>query len=89
MTPYIDGFGTNACLLAPAGELRVTNSTVVADNGRPDPIDLAAQEHAVASLRTTRWCTSWPVAIADDLMMKNAGSCSRRGSRLAQGASDL
>jgi transglutaminase-like putative cysteine protease len=74
MTPYIDGFG-NKCVrvLAPAGELRVTGSTVIADSGRPDPIDLAAQEHAVASLPhdtlvyllASRYCET-------DLMMDKA-----------------
>jgi transglutaminase-like putative cysteine protease len=51
ITPYIDGFG-NKCvrLLAPAGELRIAGDSVVADSGRPDPVDLAAQEHAVANL---------------------------------------
>ena len=37
-------------LLAPAGELRIAGDCVVADSGRPDPVDLAAQEHAVANL---------------------------------------
>jgi transglutaminase-like putative cysteine protease len=51
ITPYIDGFG-NKCvrLLAPPGALRVTSNTLVADSGRPDLVDLAAQEHAVANL---------------------------------------
>ena len=37
-------------LLAPPGELRVASDSIVADSGRPDPVDLAAQEHAVANL---------------------------------------
>jgi transglutaminase-like putative cysteine protease len=51
MTPYIDGFG-NKCvrLLAPPGELRFASDAIIADSGRPDPVDLAAQEHAVANL---------------------------------------
>jgi transglutaminase-like putative cysteine protease len=51
ITPYIDGFG-NKCvrLLAPPGELRVANDTVVFDSGKPDLVDLTAQEHAVANL---------------------------------------
>ena len=51
ITPYVDGFG-NKCvrLLAPPGELRVASDTVIADSGKPDLIDLAAQEHAVADL---------------------------------------
>jgi transglutaminase-like putative cysteine protease len=74
ITPYVDGFG-NKCVrvLAPPGDLRVTGSTVIADNGRPDPIDLAAQEHAVASLPhdtlvyllASRYCET-------DLMMNKA-----------------
>jgi transglutaminase-like putative cysteine protease len=51
MTPYVDGFG-NKCvrILAPAGELRVIGDTIVNDSGRPDPVDWAAEEHAVADL---------------------------------------
>ena len=51
ITPYIDGFG-NKCvrLLAPPGELRVASDSIVADSGRPDPVDLGAQETAVANL---------------------------------------
>ncbi len=51
ITPYIDGFG-NKCvrLLAPPGELRVACDTVIVDSGKPDPVDRAAQEHAVANL---------------------------------------
>jgi hypothetical protein len=37
-------------LLAPPGALRVASETAVADSGRPDLVDLAAQEHAVANL---------------------------------------
>jgi transglutaminase-like putative cysteine protease len=51
MTPYVDGFG-NKCvrILALGGELRVTGDTIVNDSGRPDPVDWAAEEHAVADL---------------------------------------
>jgi transglutaminase-like putative cysteine protease len=51
ITPYVDGFG-NKCVrvLAPAGELRVTGDAIVNDSGRPDPVDWAAAEHAVADL---------------------------------------
>jgi transglutaminase-like putative cysteine protease len=51
MTNYIDGFG-NRCtrLLAPAGELRVAADAIVADTGLPDPVDLSAQEYAIADL---------------------------------------
>jgi transglutaminase-like putative cysteine protease len=74
ITPYVDGFG-NKCvrLLAPAGELRIAGDCVVADSGRPDPVDLAAQEHAVANLPhdalvyllASRYCET-------DLMMDKA-----------------
>jgi len=48
---YVDAFG-NKCvrLLAPAGELRIAGDAVVADSGRPDPVDPGAEEHAVADL---------------------------------------
>jgi hypothetical protein len=51
ITPYIDGFG-NKCVrvLAPPGELRIACDTIVADSGRPDRVDLAAEQHAVADL---------------------------------------
>jgi hypothetical protein len=48
---YVDAFG-NKCvrLLAPAGELRIAGDAIVADSGRPDPVDPGAEEHAVADL---------------------------------------
>ncbi len=48
---YIDAFG-NKCvrLLAPAGEIRLFGDAIVADSGRPDPVDPGAEEHAVADL---------------------------------------
>jgi transglutaminase-like putative cysteine protease len=51
ITPYIDGFG-NKCVrvLAPPGELRIACDTIVADSGKPDRVDLAAEQHAVADL---------------------------------------
>jgi transglutaminase-like putative cysteine protease len=51
ITPYVDGFG-NKCVrvLAPPGEFRIMNDTIIADSGNPDRIDVAAEEHAVASL---------------------------------------
>jgi len=75
ISPYLDGFG-NKCvrLLAPPGDLRVANDTVIADGGRPDLVDLAAQEHAVAALPHdtlvyllgSRYCET-------DLLMDNDG----------------
>jgi transglutaminase-like putative cysteine protease len=51
ITTYIDGFG-NKCarLIAPAGEIRIAADAVVFDTGEPDPVELAAQEHAIADL---------------------------------------
>jgi hypothetical protein len=61
-------------LLAPPGDLRVANDTVIADGGKPDLVDLAAQEHAVADLPHdtlvyllgSRYCET-------DLLMDNDG----------------
>ncbi len=51
MTSYRDGFG-NWCtrLLAPAGRLRLSATSLVNDSGEPDPIVLAAQQHPVEDL---------------------------------------
>ena len=51
-TPYVDGFG-NKCLrvLAPPGELRIFSDTIISDSGKPDRIDLGAEEHPVSDLR--------------------------------------
>ncbi len=51
ITTYIDSFG-NKCarLLAPAGEIRIAADAIVSDSGKPDPVDVTAQEHAVADL---------------------------------------
>jgi transglutaminase-like putative cysteine protease len=51
VTSYIDSFG-NRCsrLVAPAGYLRLTSSTLVEDSGLEDPIGLDAPEHPVAEL---------------------------------------
>jgi hypothetical protein len=40
ITAYADGFG-NKCvrLLAPAGEIRIAGDAIVADTGKPDPVD--------------------------------------------------
>ncbi len=48
---YFDSFG-NRCtrLVAPAGRLRLTGSTLVLDSGRPDPVKPSAQEIAVSDL---------------------------------------
>lgn len=51
VTSYLDGFG-NRCtrFLAPAGRLRLTNSTLIKDSGEPDPVNLRAREVPVADL---------------------------------------
>jgi transglutaminase-like putative cysteine protease len=51
VTTYIDGFG-NRCarFVAPAGHLRLTNSTLIRDSGYPDLLNLAAREAAVGDL---------------------------------------
>jgi transglutaminase-like putative cysteine protease len=48
---YFDSFG-NRCtrFLAPAGKLRLFNSTLVRDPGRPDPVKLSASECPVSDL---------------------------------------
>jgi transglutaminase-like putative cysteine protease len=50
-TPYLDGFG-NKCLrvLAPPGELRIFSDSIIADSGKPDRVDLGAEEHPVSDL---------------------------------------
>ncbi len=42
--PYIDTFG-NICsrFLAPAGQLRLSNSTLIEDSGKPDPFEPTAE----------------------------------------------
>ena len=74
ISPYLDGFG-NKCvrLLARPGTLKITGDTVVSDSGRPDPVDPAAEQHAVADLPpetlvyllASRYCDT-------DLMMEKA-----------------
>jgi transglutaminase-like putative cysteine protease len=48
---YVDSYG-NRCVrwLAPAGQLRITNSTLIEDSGAPDETDPEAQEHPVNEL---------------------------------------
>jgi hypothetical protein len=51
ISPYIDGFGNKSVrILAPPGQLRVACDTIVADSGKPDRVDLSAEQHAVADL---------------------------------------
>jgi hypothetical protein len=61
ISPYIDGFG-NKCvrILAPPGQLRVACDTIVADSGKPDRVDLSAEQHAVPG-SYFGWvsCLSW------------------------------
>jgi transglutaminase-like putative cysteine protease len=51
MTSYRDGFG-NWCtrILAPAGRLRLSASSLLNDTGEPDPIARAEYQHAVEDL---------------------------------------
>jgi transglutaminase-like putative cysteine protease len=51
LTSYIDMFG-NRCsrFVAPAGHIRLTNSTLIEDSGLEDPTPFEATEHAVADL---------------------------------------
>ena len=51
--PYVDIFG-NICsrFLAPAGLLRLSNSTLIEDSGQPDPVDVTAQQVPVEKLPT-------------------------------------
>ncbi len=48
---YRDTFGNHSCrLLAPPGKLRLQNSTLVQDSGKPDEVDLNAQEIPIEQL---------------------------------------
>jgi transglutaminase-like putative cysteine protease len=51
MTSYRDGFG-NWCtrLMAPAGRLRLSASSLLTDTGEPDPVAVAEHQHAVEDL---------------------------------------
>jgi transglutaminase-like putative cysteine protease len=51
--PYEDIFG-NICsrFLAPAGQLRLSNSTLIEDSGHPDPVDVTAEQVPVEKLPT-------------------------------------
>lgn len=67
MTEFLDCFG-NRCvrILAPAGELRVCNDSVVEDSGVPEPIFADAVQHPIEELPTevlqfllpSRYCES-------------------------------
>jgi transglutaminase-like putative cysteine protease len=48
---YIDSFG-NICTRfdAPAGPLRLSNNTLIADSGEPDPVAWDAEEHPIPEL---------------------------------------
>jgi transglutaminase-like putative cysteine protease len=48
---YFDSFG-NRCVrfVAPAGHLKISSSTLVADSGQPDPVELSAREIPVGEL---------------------------------------
>src|ERR1700722_19238322 len=48
---YLDSFGNNCCrFLAPAGEIRLCNSTLIYDTGEPDPVAPWACEIPVQDL---------------------------------------
>jgi transglutaminase-like putative cysteine protease len=48
---FHDSFGNNACrFVAPVGELRLHNSTLIEDSGQPDPQNLGAREVPVGDL---------------------------------------
>jgi transglutaminase-like putative cysteine protease len=51
VTRYLDAFG-NICsrVVAPPGELAIRADAVVADSGRPDPVEPAAHQHEVGEL---------------------------------------
>jgi transglutaminase-like putative cysteine protease len=51
ISTYIDSFG-NRCarFSAPAGQLRISNSTLIEDPGLPDEVDLSAREVPVSEL---------------------------------------
>ena len=48
---YTDGFG-NRCvrIMAPQGQLRLSNSTLIQDSGEPDPVDWSAAQIPIANL---------------------------------------
>ena len=48
---YFDSFGNNCCrFLAPAGQIRLSNSTLIYDTGEPDPVAPWAREIPVQDL---------------------------------------
>jgi transglutaminase-like putative cysteine protease len=50
---YLDSFGNNCCrFLAPAGQIRLSNSTLIRDTGNPDPVAPHARELPVQHLPT-------------------------------------
>ena len=51
ITRYADMFG-NVCsrVLAPAGRIEICTDAVVADSGRPDPVEPGARAHEIAEL---------------------------------------
>jgi transglutaminase-like putative cysteine protease len=65
VTSYIDSFD-NHCVrfVAPAGHLRLTNSTLIRDSGEADPVNLSAREtpvgelphHVLTYLLNSRYC---------------------------------
>jgi transglutaminase-like putative cysteine protease len=48
---YFDSFGNNCCrFLAPAGQVRLSSSTLIYDTGEPDPVSPSAREIPVQDL---------------------------------------
>ena len=65
VTTYLDSFGNNCCrFLAPAGQIRICNSTLIYDAGIPDPVAPSAREvppqdlphEALRYLLSSRYC---------------------------------
>jgi transglutaminase-like putative cysteine protease len=48
---YFDSFGNSCCrFLAPAGQIRLSSSTLIYDSGKPDPVSPSAREIPVQDL---------------------------------------
>jgi len=65
VSTYLDSFGNNCCrFLAPSGQIRLSNSTLIYDSGIPDPVAPSAREvppqdlphDALRYLLSSRYC---------------------------------
>ena len=55
---YFDSFGNTCCrFLAPAGQLRLSNSTLIHDSGEPDPVAPWAREYPCSICPRRRFST--------------------------------